>query len=374
MSENSEKISKAIELIEKARHIGILLKPDASVDELVSAEVLWRTLETKGKNLGLIARPTDAALAIDQLKSLTRSPTLPREFIISLNTSRAPIREMRYEKEGELLNIILSPSSSSMEESSVSFKKGKTLCDVAILIGVETVESIEIKNVEPAFFTQTPLINIDVSRENKSYADTNLVDQNKVAIAEIIYEFLTALEERPLGKDEATLLLAGLVEKSNGFEPSLTNADLALTFSELLRLGADYSLAKKLARRGAPIELQQLLGRATVRSKKDDGLGILWSFLTPEDFEKTGRNSKDSPSVIKHLEHLFGANRLTTLLFQEKKEYPVQALLAGEKGLLDTISAREPGSYQSPYLLLSTPFPSFRDAEEYLSLLLSEVL
>lgn len=378
MSENSEKISKTIELIEKAKHIGMVLPPETGVDELVSAEVFWRALENQGKQIGLLA-PLEAdkpllGLAGLGIKNLTNSSTLPREFVISLDTSRAPISEMRYEKEGELLNIVLSPASSRVKEDAISFREGKTLCDLIVALGVENIENVETKNVEPSLFSQTPIINIDVAEKNKLYGEANLVDPGKISIAEIVYEFLTVFEGRPLGKDEATLLLAGLVEKSNGFDPSVTNADLALAFSELLRLGADYNLTRSIAKEGVSTGLLQLFGRATVRSKFDEKRGVLWSFLTPEDFEKTGRSPKDSSPVIERLDHLFGPHRLTALLFQEKKEYPVQAMLSGETRTLEAIHAREPGSFQSPHLLLSTPFQSFRDAEEYLSSLLSGVL
>ena len=374
MSENSGKISKAIELVEKAQHVGILLPPEAGVDELVSAEVLWKILGARGKQIGLLSGPSQISLSEDTIKNIAHPQTLPREFIISLDTSTAPVSEMRYEKEEERLNIILSPASSSIGEGAISYKSGRTLCDAAILVGVKDLEGLKSEKIEPAFFTQTPIINLDVSPENKLYGDADLVDMEKISIAEVVYEFLTDLTGQPLGKEEATLLLTGLVEKSKGFSPDSTNADLLLASSELMRLGADYSLARTMARGELPIGLLQLAGRAAVRSRMDDSRGVLWSFLTPEDFEKTGRGVQDANRTIGYLDSLFGKHRVTALLLQSEKDHPVQALLSGESKILEAMKEREPGTFQSPYLLLSTPFPSFRDAEEYLSSLLEAIL
>lgn len=369
-------IQKAIDLIEKSQNLALLLPPDPGVDTLAAAEALARMLAERGKTVGYLA-----PLILphpERFKKLASLLSLPKEFIISLNISESPVSELRYEKGEEKIDVIFSPQSSSIQDKYVSFREGKTICDCALLVGISDIDSASSLSPAPDFFTETTLINLDRSPENKRYGEANLIDPSRSSLSEVAFAFLTSCGSPPPSAEEATLLLTGIVETTKGFRSPETSADTLLAASELIRLGARLPEAFSLLGEDQsqnPLSLFQLVGRAVARSKRDEEKNILWSFLTAEDFEKTGRNDEDVPAVMERLsEALPQKNRVQTLLYQTPQEAEVRAILSGERDILEVLQSRSAGDFQSPCLALDEKFPSFREAEERLALLLNDVL
>jgi len=370
----SENIQKSIELIEKSDHIAILFNPEESLDVLASAEVFAKSLIKKGKEVGFFQKPAPDKVNEPLLfKIIPSAPSLLREFIISVDAGRSPISQLRYEKEGENLNIILSPKSSTLSKEAVNFREGEVLCECAIALGIPDIERLNGKHTPPDFLSRVPIINIDISEDNSCYGEVNLVRPDKSSLAEVSYELITALGGEILEKESATLLLVGLMEKTSVFQDG-ADADTHLAVSELIRLGADQKEASRLVKKSRPIELLQLFGRASVRSKLEKERGALWSFLTAEDFEKTGRGPQDIFSVINHLHVFFPPHALQILLWQDSRERTIRATFSGKRPLLEKLHTLADSSFRSPQLELTNGFNSFREAEEYISSLLKEVL
>ena len=212
-------IQKAIDLIEKSEHIALLLPGDPDVDALVSAEVLGRVFETAGKEVGVINTPGHIKQPPHQsLKKLATSSMLPKEFVVSLDTSNHPVSQLRYETEENRINVIFSPRTASLKEPLISFREGRILCDAVFAFGIPDIENVNHADLlGPAFFTETPIVNIDVSEKNKRYGEINLVNPEKASSAEIVYELAVTLKEEPLEQELATLILAGIVQKTNQF-------------------------------------------------------------------------------------------------------------------------------------------------------------
>lgn len=364
---------KAIELIEKSEHLGLLMPKGASFDCLAAGEVLARALAKKGKQTGVIGKDPAGLPIPEVFQNLNSSSGLPREFIVTLDTTRSPISQLRYEKGETRVDIILSPKESAVLRDSVSFKDGKMLCDCIVAIGVENIEEASEKiSGDPDILATTPIVNIDNGAANKNYGEANIVDGGRASVSELVYQFLSSTEENPLDRDSATMLLAGIVQKTAGFKTGSTSADTLLASSELMRLGASLEDAYGLTRESEPLGMAQLTGRASVRSRLDEDKKILWSFLTKEDFDKTGRSPKDVSTVLGRLDSSFPRHNAVAALWQDPVDGGVYATLSGERKILEEIKAREGGEFMSPYLKLSRAFTSFREAEDKVSALLVE--
>lgn len=405
-------IQKAIELLEKSEHIALVFPQNATLDCLASAEVLCDVLQKNGRRVGFLQSKTPKEVLRLMSQDDVERPSLSREFIISVNERESPVAELRYEKNGGILNIILSPKSSPLTERNVSFREGRVICDCVILLGISDPETLKCyPDMEPSLFDEIPLVNIDISSDNKIYGEVNLVDSTKIALAEIVYEILAAFDPEPLDKHSATLLLAAIFEKTEGLQVNLS-ADVLLLSSELMRLGAQRDKALAFSKTHLPLELLHLIGRASVRSKMEylrplriaekpgspltaspdntlrtnfnentdsrrsdqEGVGILWSFLTADDFAKTGRSAEDISLVLRHLEKSFPPHRLRVLLWQESRAVSISATLGGSREILEKLNQRTPSNFQSPDLRLITSFNTFRQGEEYISALLKELI
>lgn len=366
---------KAVELLEKSEHIAILLPSKPTPDSLAAAEVLTQILTSRQKDVGFLTPVKKEGLSRPELfPKIAEAKSLLREFVISIDTSSSPISQLRYEKGEQKVDVILSPKNSSLKKEAVSFKEGGLQCDCAILLGIANPELLTIDSVEPEFFTDTPILNIDFSSENKKYGEVNLLNTEKSSLSEIVYALASALDPVPLDADKATLLLAGIIDGTRSFSAPSTSADTLLTASELMRLGAKHALAQEICKETLPLSLAQLLGRASVRSKIDEGAKIAWSFITADDYEKTGRSPTDIPAMLNNLQKTLPPSRVLVLLSQQPEDKMVSAILAGGQEVLEAVRGREPAEFQSPHLRLNNTFSTFREAEDYLSPLIRELL
>lgn len=366
--------AQAIELIEKSEHIALLLPQKPTVDIFCAAEALSQTLLGREKTVGFLQKSDMGSLPPGLFQNTRRAQPLLKEFIVSLDTKMAPISEIRYEKTDDRLDIIFSPKSLSIEKSSVSFRDGKTRADLVIALGIHDLEREHVLTMSPEFFTETPILNIDISEDNKQYGEADLVAVDTPTLAEVVYELLTALTQSPLPKGPATLLLGGILAQTNHFREIKTNADTFRIASELLRLGADRAAAREISEHGDPLPLLQLFGRATVRSRVESEQGVVWSFVTEEDFEKTGRSAADIPAVLDHIETSFPPHRVAALLWHDLEKKSIRAALTGERTVLEKIAERGLGHFQSPHILLIATFDEFKEAEERIRSLLAGVL
>lgn len=367
-------LTKAIEIFEKSSHVGIILPSGPSYDILASAEVLVRVLKEKGKQVGLLNSLGLDSSTRGAFGHLSSSSALPREFVVSLNTSQSPVSQMRYEKEEGRIDVIFSPREKNVQKEQVSFREGNVLCDCAISVGLPDIEAVEELKINPEVLQNIPLVNIDYSAHNKSYGEVNLVNTDKSSLVEIIYEVVVAYRTDPLSKDAATILLSALVSATGNFSSPAVSADTMLCASELMRLGATLSEAKQSPYETKSPELLQLLGRAAVRTKMEKERGVLWSFLTTEDFEKTSRSSKDLLNVMNHLEKEFPPHKISALIWQNPEDGLVRAYLGGERDMISRLQTQDVGKFQSPYLLVNASFENFKQAEEILNSLFGSVL
>ena len=245
-------------------------------------------------------------------------------------------------------------------------------CDCIVALGVDDIESVELE-AEPGLLKELPIINFGIASANKKYGEVNLVDEGKSSYAEAVYDFVSAFSQEPLAKEQAELVLSAIIKETKNFSVK-TSADTLLAASELMRLGAELkNTPEEAPKETRDVNLIQLIGRASVRSKLDER-GVLWSFLTTEDFEKTKRSPADLPVLIEHIEGEFPSHRISSYVWQNPDDSKIYATLAGNRKILATLEERGVGKFQSPHLLLSATFETFRHAEEILTSLLENAL
>lgn len=375
MDLESEK-QKARELIAKSEQIALLLPPRPSIDCMAAAEVITQSLSAKDKHVGFLPSVSPDALPPPEVFTNVLNPNaLTREFVIAIDTAESPISQLRYEKHEDRMEIILSPKTLPIRENALSFREGKLQCDCLVAIGVADIEALSnaALGVEPQFFTETPIIAIGNSPGQKSYGEINLVSAQEASLCELAHEFVKAVSGGPLDSRAATLLFAGVISATDNFRSSVLVAT-HLAAAELLQMGADQAAAAAIADTQRPFSLLQLVARASVRSKESEEGRVLWSFLTAEDFEKTGRGSADVSAVLSALPRFFFPHQVEILLWQDPASRGVRGILRAAPPVLDAIAARETGEVRNPSFVIAATFENFLDAEEHIASLLREVL
>src|SRR3989338_7274272 len=373
----------AIQLIKKSRSIGIAVYEKGGGDEIGSALAMASILKKQGKTAGFLF----SGIIEDKWKTLFTAPgPLPkaeaqnndlklRDFIIAVNSKESPVGEIKYEmKQNNELFIILSPQKTSIKKEHIRFIEDAPSYDCLISIGVESPEHFGKEFEEnPLLFYEKPIINIDTSPKNEHFGEINLIYITKNSNAEIAYELFDNLAGEKIGPLEATRILAGIIEKTDNFKNHKTTPRVLEIASFLMEAGADKESIIKILYKTRPLNLLQLWGRASVRSRFDAQTGILWTFLPKDDFEKTGTKTKDIHFVIEHMKEYFKSPKIHALLFENPRKNHVRAIIKSEPETIKEVAAKEPGEEKNGVLFLKNGFTSFPEAENYVDNILKRL-
>lgn len=370
MSFDDTSLTHAVAALEKSERVGIALPKEPDLDCIASAEALIQGLTALGKQVGFITARPDAALAplsdSELFTQVIQWPTLPKELVLLVDESVAPVSQIRYYKEDQRLRVVLTPQSRAVAQESISFHEGAITCDTALFLGVSSLESLKnILSAPTEFFSGITTLNIDTSQENTEYANHNLVTYASASLSELAYKFLTAMPSPvTIPAQSATMLLAGLMHCTNTFHKGEVSPESYTAAAELLHFGADHKTALRLVNGEKPIELLQFFGRASVRSRMDHDHRTLWSFVTDEDFLRTARTPRDVPALLAHLEAFFPLHETRVALWQDPFTKRVQILVGGDKTALQALSSRAPSQFAGHNLEFQSTFPSFTEAEQ----------
>lgn len=366
----------AIKLIEKAKHIGLVLPQHPHHDTLAAAEILVRFLTSRAIYVGMVTKLNLASLTHENTFSTLHSlKTLTKEFIISLNTAQAPISQLRYEHKDGRVDIIISPSSYSILQDHTSFREGNTQCDCIITLGIDDIEQIDATpwDRHSSSFSETPVIAMDISEKHTHYGDVNLVDSTLSSLAELVYRFLASFPDHTISGENATLLLSGILHHTQDFSV-LAHANTLLSSHELIGLGAEYETARILSRTSLPFSLTPLVGRALARSRMDEQKKIVWSSVTQDDFTLTHCSPQDISGVLDRIKKEFPLARACVLLWQDPDDQIIHIRIAADTRLLELMRKKTQVRFDDVNIELADAYDSFPDAESVALALLDAVL
>jgi nanoRNase/pAp phosphatase (c-di-AMP/oligoRNAs hydrolase) len=377
----------ALDQLEKSERIGVLLHASPDIDTLASAEAIFGALHERGKVIGFITPPPPLPILTQSPFSYISAPQkLPRDFIISIDRSEAPISELRYEKGDAKLDIIITPKNSTIPHHAIAYQEGSVSCDCLIFLGISDPSSSPLNElgISPSFFNEHPIIAISTEiggasayqlplpNESSSRAPViSIMDPSASSLSEIVWRLLCEAYPPVKTPNILTLLLAGIFCRTNNLRAHSITPGTLRAAADLLQHGARQGDAAQYTHPINDPSFLQLLGRALARSKKD--ADIVWSFITEQDFAKTGRSPDDAPALLRELAYSFPSESLHILLWEDAATRMVRAILVAPRQLLDIISTRVPSVLSNPHLDIQSRFPDFPSAEHYLESLLEEV-
>lgn len=354
-------IEDAAKRIAASGTLAVLL-PDRPGLEVVGAAItLISGLRAIGKAVSVFMPPMEGSLPALWNGAAAEEEPL-REFIISFDLTRSPIKELKYERADNRLDIILSPNGHVRRED-VEFRWGNLRYDLVIALGAESPESLAASIAKaPEIIHEKPILNIDANPENRRFGELNLVPDkaspDRLTLAELVNGILLALNVPANDPERATALFTALAAETENFRPERTSASAFQLAGELRAAGADPSMPRLLAGQAAPAALP-LAGRALARSRFEPELETLWALVTAEDFFKTGTGPDIANEVIRRIRAAVPQARRVVLLWQEPATKAIRAAIESESGSGRTGEPLEPS------------FPSFEAAETHVHELLA---
>ena len=202
-------------------------------------------------------------------------------------------------------------------------------CDIAHLglTGLADLSSSDQK-------TKT-IINIDHHATNQRFGTMNIVDAERAAACELVYDLARA-SRWALDAGTATCLLTGIVSDTGMFAyRNTTDRTLAIA-AHLLRCGARLNIITAFAYRRKSVGTLHLLGTALTRLTRDAATGLVTTYLTRADFSGAGVDETAAEGIANFL-NILGNEKGVVFL----KELPGNKVKGSVRTMQDDIDCAQ---------------------------------
>ncbi|MDO8565774.1 MAG: hypothetical protein Q7S04_01130 [Candidatus Moranbacteria bacterium] len=310
------------DLLKKTATPLILLPSYPSRDAVASAYALALFLKNTGKSVTLagehITTDKEALAFLVQPENILASIAGARDFVLSFNTTRNKILNVRTETAAEEVRVYLTPENGSIDPRDFSFIPAKFKFDLAIVIGATDKESLgKIYEDNPDIFYEIPIVNIDNHPENELFGQVNLVDITASSNAEILAEILEKATPSLFTEALCECLLAGIISATESFQKKNTTPKALQLASHLMDKGADQQKIVRALYKNQPLHLLKLWGRVMAGVKWNENLKLIWAFVTIEDLVQARATVIDLPQVLEKIKSNYSSAHLFMILHPE---------------------------------------------------------
>ncbi len=257
-----------------------------------------------------------------------------RKFVISVDISQSKVSQIKYTIEKNKLNFIVSPESGWLNPQDVSSFPSEFKYDLIIVLGaidLEALGKIYDNNIE--FFYKTTIINIDHHPGNEEFGQINFIDLNVVSTAEIIYYLCKNYQTELIDEDIATCLLAGIIADSKNFKTNNLTPRTLLATSQLIDLNGRREEIVNHLYRSRSFEALKLWGKLLNNLKTESAGKLVWSKLSPEDFQTTNSSETELAEIIDELILNLNETFLLTIVYQIDPKGPKQLIIHALKNI-----------------------------------------
>lgn len=239
-----EQMNQLHSLLDGAQEVIIAVPKNPSFDTLAGALSFYLTLSAANKRVTVVC-PDQMTVEFSRLvgadKVTTRiNGTSGRNLIISFPYQEGSIEKVSYNIEDGAFNLVIEPRENypriTPEMMNYSYSGGKT--DLIITINAHQLSDLDlIYSTNNPLFSNTTIINIDMSSQNQQFGKINIVDPSTSSVSELMTSIMsqTGLS---IDSDSAANLLAGIISGTNNFSSTTTQASTFETAALLVKKGA----------------------------------------------------------------------------------------------------------------------------------------
>lgn len=334
-----EALQRFKDTVDSAKTIAVRMGNTKDISKILSSYILHSIFLELGKQSSV-----DIAQTNDMIKNslpilfgeLKKNFEIPEHTLIKIDTEKIPVSELKYEKEGSILKIILE-SPANFDTQKITVEKEKIPVDLLVLLDPEEKQVEEI-------IANTP------------HKEIVKITQKDKDIPIKTFEIVSTVGKENIQKFKEAFWI--LLENTNLFSKSALSAK-----KEIIEMSLDISkiTAFKESIHGAGF--WKLFGRALQRSETEKELGTFWTFITEDDFKKTNQDEDSILPVLNEIKRLRSPQKFLVMLWQISKEVGIKAVIGGEdilklKNLSDQMGLALSSSY-----FLTERFDSFSEAE-----------
>ena len=346
----SEAIKKFKEMLNGIETVAIRVGDTSDTQKLVAAALLHRTFEHLGKQ-SVLELPFAADASSEQTKQFLtelcgswEAKNPHEQLVIRLNAKEAPISELKYEKEGDTLKIILE-GSRNLDPVRVSVQKERSKVDLLLLI-------------DPAAHEIERLL---ASLPHRDVVKLTAKDRPlSVKVADIVMALVDPL---PREFRHGVWHLLDQEEKTAD-APLIEITEMKRT---ILASGIDVEIIHQARANFLGSSFWKLLGRALARCEFEKNIRTVWSFLPYADFQKTNQTSSVVLHLLEEIQALRPEGTFVALLWEDKDSTNntkhIRAVIAGKTKSIISPLAMAFGAQQSSRYFFLDGFETFSEAE-----------
>ncbi len=324
------------QLLEKSRHILLVLNSTQNIDSICGAVAWKKWLEKQNKQVDIIA---DNFVLPKNLRFISGAEEIQpqishlQKFIVRVDVTNIKIDTLSYDIKDNWLSIYLTPKQGIITKNELRTAQSTLKYDLIITINAQDLESLgKIFFNNTDLFYKVPIINFDSHPGNEHFGQINFVELNATSVSEIIFKTLNQLSAPHIDADIATALLAGMISQTQSFKTTNVTPHTLNTASQLMNLGADREKIVKHLYRTKSISSLKIWGEALTHMESDPNLGLVWTTITREDFARAGANEDELKELIDELVNNSPEAKLILLLYENTKgENKVHGFLHADK-------------------------------------------
>ncbi|MCX6778700.1 MAG: hypothetical protein NTU97_00505 [Candidatus Magasanikbacteria bacterium] len=299
-----EREKQLMEAINQSRHILVVFRHDSG-DGLASALALKVLLTKLNKEAEIVSPGNPPTKLFDFLPGFSdiRAELSPlQKFIIKVDLTKNKLASLSYDVKNDNLFIYITPKTGLINHEAIKTAATDLKFDLIITLDCPDLLGLgALYQNNTDLFTKVPIINIDHNPANENFGSINWVDISALASAEIIFELLQKTWPDLINPEMATLLLTGLIVKTQSFRAANINGRTLQNASKLVNMGADREKIVQNLYRRRTLPTLKLWGKALANLKNDNQNGLVWTTLTKEEFITSGAQPIELEEVIEEL-------------------------------------------------------------------------
>ncbi|KKR28952.1 hypothetical protein A2Y27_03050 [candidate division CPR2 bacterium GWD1_39_7] len=289
------------ELLKKSQNILVVGCSGPTGDSIGSILALASVLKKLGKEAtAIVSDPYPENLNFLPFKDIiSNSANFSGDFVISVNVKDKGIEKLSYNKEGDLLNIILTPKGGKLQPQNVSFKEAANF-DLIVILDTSDIDKVDrIYDRNTDLFFKVPVINIDHHAGNENFGVVNLVDLTATSTAEILTALIDGLGSNLLDSEIATCLLTGIIDDTASYKNVNTTPKSFTVSAQLLAAGARQQEIVDNLFKSRSLNTLKLWGKVLDGLKLNEN--CIWATLNNKEFMQVSANIEDIYGVINEL-------------------------------------------------------------------------
>lgn len=299
-----EREKQLTEAINRARQILVVFRHDSG-DGLATALALGQILKKMNKQTEIIS-PNFAPPAIFNFlpgfKEIHTNLSPLQKFIIKVDLSKNKLASLSYDVKDDNLFVYITPKTGLISHENIKTATTDLKFDLIFTVDCPDLQSLgTLYQNNTDLFSKVPIVNIDHNPANENFGSINLIDISAMASAEIVFELLQKNWPDFITPEITTLLLTGLIVKTQSFRTPNINGRTLHNASQLVNLGADREKIVTELYRRRTLPTLKLWGKALSNLKNDNACGLVWTSLSKNDLQESGATAKELPEVVDEL-------------------------------------------------------------------------